>query len=60
VSPALRLAGFVALLVLIFAGAHAAGARLGPVNTGHLQVQYSGGVSRGSPGMPGMGMGGQP
>ena len=59
-SPALRLAAFIVLLVLIFAGAHAAGARLGPVNTGHLQVQYSGGVSRGSPGMGGMDMGGQP
>jgi hypothetical protein len=59
-APALKLAGFIVLLALIFAGAHAAGARLGPVNTGHLQVRYSGGVSGGSPGMGGMDMGGQP
>ncbi len=58
-APALKLAGFIVLLVLIFAGAHAAGARLGPVNTGHSQVQYAGGVTDG-PGMDGMNMGGQP
>ena len=59
-APAIKLAGFLVLLALIFAGAHAAGARLGPVTTGHSQVQYAGGVSSGSPGMGGMNMGGQP
>ena len=58
-APALKLAGFIVLLVLIFAGAHVVGARLGPVNTGHSQVQYAGGVTDG-PGMDGMNMGGQP
>ena len=37
-----RLVGFVILLVVIFLGAHAAGARLGPVTTGHSQVSYPG------------------
>jgi hypothetical protein len=66
VAPAVKLAGFLVLLALIFAGAHAAGARLGPVDTGHSRVQYSGGGSKGSPGtgggmnMGGMGMGGSP
>ena len=58
-SPVLKLAGFIVLLVLIFAGAHAAGARLGPVTTGHSQVQYTGGRT-GSPGMGEMNMGSQP
>jgi hypothetical protein len=58
-APTLKLAGFIFLLVLIFAGAHVIGARLGPVTTGHSQVQYTGGVSGGS-GMGGMNMGGQP
>jgi len=56
-APAIKLAGFLVLLALIFAGAHAAGARLGPVDTGHSRVQYSGG-SGGAPGMGGMNMGG--
>lgn len=42
-NPAIKLAGFLVLLVAIFAGAQAAGARLGPVTTGHSQVQYTGG-----------------
>ena len=59
-APAIKLAGFLVLLALIFAGAHAAGARLGPVTTGHSHVQYTGGVNGGSPGMGGMNMGGHP
>ena len=58
-SPVLKLAGFIVLLVLIFAGAHAAGARLGPVTTGHSHAQYTGGRT-GSPGMGEMNMGSQP
>jgi hypothetical protein len=33
VSPAAKLCGFLVLLAVIFAGAYAAGARLGPVST---------------------------
>jgi hypothetical protein len=58
-TPAVKLIGFLVLLALVFAGAHTAGARLGPVTTGHSLVRYddSGG---GSPGMGGMLMGGNP
>ena len=59
-APALKLAGFLILLAAVFAGAHAAGARLGPVTTGHSQVQYDGGVPTGGPGQGGMNMGGNP
>ena len=52
-----RLVGFVILLVVIFLGAHAAGARFGPVTTGHSQVSYPG---QGSGGAGGMNMGGRP
>lgn len=58
-TPAVKLIGFLVLLALIFAGAHAAGARLGPVTTGHSLVRYNGGGG-GSPGMGGMNMGGNP
>ena len=34
-SPAAKLCGFLVLLMVIFAGAYAAGARLGPVTTTH-------------------------
>ena len=54
-SPAIKLAGFLILLAVIFVGAHAAGARLGPVTTSHAPVRYDGGGS--SPGMGGMKMG---
>ena len=54
-TPAIKLAGFLVLLAVIFAGAHAAGARVGPVTTSHSQVQYDNGVS--GPGMGGMNMG---
>ena len=37
-----RLVGFVILLAVIFVGAHAAGAHLGPVTTTHSQVSYPG------------------
>jgi len=47
----IKLAGFLILLAVIFAGAHAAGARLGPVTTSHSQVQYDNGGS--GPGMGG-------
>jgi len=58
-TPAIKLAGFLILLALTFAGAHMAGARLGPVTTSHSQVRYDGGGS-GSPGMGGMNMGTAP
>ncbi len=51
---AAKLVGFVVLLGVLFVAAHAAGVRLGPVTTGHTQVQYTGGT--GSPGMGGMNM----
>ena len=50
-----KLVGFVILLMAIFLGAHAAGARLGPVSTSHSQVSYPG---QGGGGMGGMTMGG--
>ncbi|HUN31042.1 MAG TPA: hypothetical protein VMU95_03410 [Trebonia sp.] len=50
-NPAARLAGFLVLLALLFAGAHLAGARLGPLTTSHSRVQYTGGGSGGSGGM---------
>ena len=53
-TPAIKLAGFLILLAVIFAGAHAAGARLGPVTTSHSQVQYDNGGSG-----PGMGVRGR-
>jgi hypothetical protein len=42
VSREAKLMGFVLLLIAIFLGAHAAGARLGPVTTSHSQVSYTG------------------
>jgi hypothetical protein len=50
-----KLLGFLVLLAAIFLGAHAAGARLGPVTTSHSQVSYPG---QGGSGMDGMNMGG--
>lgn len=52
----MKLVGFLILLAVIFIAAQAAGARLGPVTTGHSQVQYTGGGS----GTGGMNMGGSP
>jgi hypothetical protein len=54
-TPAVKLIGFLLLLVVIFAGAHAAGAAFGPVTTGHSPVTYDGGSGGG-----GMNMGGNP
>jgi len=48
-----KLVGFAILLIAIFACAHAAGARLGPVSTSHSQVGYPGGGGAGG----GMNMG---
>jgi hypothetical protein len=47
--------GFLLLLVVMFVGAHVAGAALGPVTTGHSQVSYTdtggtgGGMNMGGP-----------
>jgi hypothetical protein len=51
---------FLVLLALILAAAHAAGAALGPVTTGHSPVTYDGRGSSGGGGMGGMKMGGNP
>lgn len=51
-TPAVKLIGFLVLLALVFTGAHKAGARLGPVTTGHSLVRYDG-HGGGSPGMGG-------
>lgn len=50
-----KLLGFLILLAAIFIGAHAAGARLGPVTTSHTQISYPG---QGSVNTGGMNMGG--
>jgi hypothetical protein len=56
-TPAVKLIGFVVLLIAIFAAAHAAGAALGPLTTGHSSVTYGGGTGGGT---GGMNMGGNP
>jgi hypothetical protein len=66
----MKLAGFLVLLALLFFGAYAAGTRLGPVNTSHSPVQYTGrtsgatpnpaGTNVGGTNMSGMNMGGSP
>jgi hypothetical protein len=56
-TPAVKLIGFIVLLIVVFAAAHAAGAALGPVTTGHSRVTYDGGTGGG---MGGMNMGGNP
>jgi hypothetical protein len=56
---AVKLAGFLVLLVVLFACAHAIGARTGPVTTGHSQIQYTGGAAGGGQ-MRGMNMGARP
>lgn len=55
-TPAVKLIGFIVLLIVIFAAAHAAGAALGPLTTGHSLVT-DGGTGGG---MGGMNMGGNP
>ena len=58
---AVKLAGFLALLIAIFIGAHVVGGTVGPVTTGHSQVQYTGGgPATDGTDMGGMNMGGQP
>ena len=53
---AVKLAGFLVLLAAIFACAHVIGAKVGPVTTGHSQIEYTGsGATTG-----GMNMGGRP
>ena len=56
-TPAVKLIGFIVLLIAVFAAAHAAGAALGPLTTGHSLVTYDGGTGGG---MGGMNMGGNP
>ena len=50
-SPAAKLCGFLLLLVMVFVGAYAAGAHLGPVSVGRA----SSGTSSPGPASPGMG-----
>ncbi len=58
---AVKLAGFLVLLAAIFVWAHAIGSTVGPVTTGHSQIQYTGGgAATGGMNMGGMNMGGQP
>jgi hypothetical protein len=52
---AVKLVGFIVLLAVIFVCAHVIGGRVGPVTTGHSQIQYTGGMNMG-----GMNMGAQP
>jgi hypothetical protein len=56
-TPAVKLVGFIVLLIAVFAAAHAVGGALGPLTTRHSPVIYTGG-----PGgrMGGMNMGGNP
>jgi hypothetical protein len=56
---AVKLAGFLALLAAIFVWAHVVGSTVGPVTTGHSQVQYTGGAATGGTDMGGMNMGGR-
>jgi hypothetical protein len=58
VNAGLRLAGFLLLLAVVFAGAHAVGSHLGPVSTG--QTQSGGGSPMHMGGSGSMNMGGQP
>jgi hypothetical protein len=58
VSAAAKLVGFVLLLIVVFLGARAVGAHLGPVTTS--QSQSSGGGQSQSGGGGSMNMGGRP
>ena len=40
---AVKLAGFLVLVAMVFAYAHFIGSRVGPVTTGHSHIQYTGG-----------------
>jgi hypothetical protein len=57
---AVKLSGFLVLLAAIFVWAHVVGSTVGPVTTGHSQVQYTGGAATGGTDMGGMNMGGRP
>ena len=58
---AVKLAGFLVLLAAIFVWAHVVGGTVGPVTTGHSQVQYTGGGgATGGMNMGGMNMSGHP
>ena len=58
---AVKLAGFLVLLAAIFACAHVIGAKVGPVSTGHSQIEYTGsGAATGGMHTGGMNMGGRP
>jgi hypothetical protein len=46
-----KLAGFLLLLVVIFLGARAIGAAVGPVTTSHSHVTYTGTTGTGGRGM---------
>jgi hypothetical protein len=57
-SSLVKLASFLVLLVVVFAGARYAGVRLGPVSTTYSHGQGTGGSGgSGNPGMGGMDMG---
>jgi hypothetical protein len=49
VSAEAKLCGFLVLLVLIFIAAYAAGSRLGPVTTGHVQQSHTRQMNMGAP-----------
>jgi hypothetical protein len=52
-SPAARLFGFLILLGVLFAGAYAVGAHLGPVTLTHSQQGNAGPMRMGAGGAPG-------
>jgi len=52
-SAAAKLCGFLILLAVVFAGAYAAGARLGPVTTSYSQPAGGGSMNMGGPGPAG-------
>ena len=61
VSPAAKLCGFLLLLAVVFAGAYAAGARMGPIAPGRAPSPTSSPVPAGPGGAGGgMNMGGMP
>jgi hypothetical protein len=62
VSPAAKLCGFLLLLAVVFGGAYAAGARIGPVAAGKAPSSTSTPVpaNPGGSGGSGGGMGGMP
>jgi hypothetical protein len=67
-SPAAKLCGFLLLLAVVFAGAYAAGARMGPLAPGRAPTLTSTPAPAGTPapvpagsgGSGGMNMGGMP